>query len=83
MTRPNLYPIWPWAFWVLFVPLALVALGAGLAVATDVGDLPFDHADLWWLSAAVPVAGLVWLYGMVRRRRALYRFTSAELAPVR
>ena len=79
--RP-LYPLWDWLFWVLGVPLLLVAAGGLLVIFTDAADLPFDNARLWWLAGAVPLAGLVYLHGLFRRRAAMNLFASAELSPL-
>ena len=83
MTRPVLHPMSAWVMLVLVVPLAMVLTGLLLLATTDVGELPFDNLSLIWLVAAVPVAGLICLYGMHRRRRALNRFASAILVPMR
>lgn len=79
MRQPGLYPFPVWVVWVLAVPLACLAAGIALVATTDIGDLPFDNADLWWLGALVPVASLLFLYGVWRRRRALAAFASEEL----
>ena len=81
MSLQTLYPAWMWVLWVLIVPLVILAGGIAL-LATDIGDLPFDNPELWWLGAAVPLAGLIYLYGMTRRRRSIRRFTSSQLAPL-
>jgi len=80
MTQRQVYPLSTWVIWTLGLPGALLALGVALAAATDIGDLPFDNPGLWWLGGAGPVAGLMFLYGLARRRRALRRFTSDRLA---
>lgn len=80
MTKRTLHPVWPWVFWTLVVPLALVAAGGAVIVATDAASLPFDSAHLWWLTASVPCAGLLYIYSLFRRRRAMSRFVSTELA---
>ncbi len=72
----------PWLVWVLVLPLALGVLGAAVFALTDVGDVPVDNPHLWWLLGAVPLAGLLWLYALTRRRRAMHRFASATLAPL-
>ncbi len=82
MSRRTLYPTSTWLFWVCALPLALVALGVAVAMTVDVGTLVLDSPDLWWLGFAIPVAGLIYLYGAIRRRGALNRFTSARLAPL-
>ena len=71
--------MWMWITWVLAIPLIVLAGGIAL-LATDIGGLPFDNPDLWWLAAVVPFAGLIYVYGMTRRRRSIARFTSAQLA---
>jgi len=80
--RRTVYPIGPWLFWTLALPLIVVALGAAVTVSVDVETLLFDHAQLWWLGVAVPLAGLLALYSMYRKRRTLSRFASDELAPM-
>ncbi|MFQ5413439.1 MAG: VWA domain-containing protein [Phycisphaerae bacterium] len=82
MIRRVLYPWGVWLVGALGVPVALVALGLVLLVATDIGELPFDDLGLWWLVLAAPVAGVLCLYGAARRRRALGRFTSVSLGPL-
>ncbi|MBI4718950.1 MAG: VWA domain-containing protein [Planctomycetes bacterium] len=82
MNRASVHPLGPWVAWVLVIPLALMGAGITLVAATEVGDLPFDNPDLWWAGAVVPLAGGALLYGLVRRRRALQRFASEELAPL-
>jgi len=80
--RRLLYPMSTWVVWVLVVPVVVVLLGAALILLTEVGSLPFDHLDLWWLAAAVPLAGAIFLYGVARRRRALDDLVSSRLAPL-
>ncbi len=82
MSRRVLYPLSTWITWALLLPLALMALGFAVVATTDVHTLLFDNPHLWWLGGAGPLAGLLALYGVARRRRALERFTSAELAPL-
>lgn len=82
MKRPVLHPMSTWVMLVLVVPLAMVLAGLLLLATTDVGELPFDNLSLIWLVAAAPVAGLIYLYGTHRRRRALNRFASASLVPM-
>jgi Ca-activated chloride channel family protein len=82
MTTQRVYPLAPWLLGVVIGPIAILALAVGLAVTTNREDLLFDRLDLWWLAAAVPVAGLVCLYGVLRRRRAISAFASAKLAPL-
>jgi len=82
MNRRANYPLGTWVLLVIGVPVALMVIGIALAAATFIGDLPYDNADLWWIGGVVPLAGLMALYGVTRRRRALLRFTSASLAPL-
>ncbi len=82
MNPRPLYPLTTHASWALALPLALIVLGVVLVAMTDAGELLFDNPHLWWLGGGVPVAGLLVLYGVVRRRRALERFASVELAPL-
>ncbi len=82
MSRPNLYPLWTWVLWVICLPLVVVASALTLVGATEIGDLPFDNPGLWWTAGAIPLAGAVFLYGVFRRRGALFRFASGELAPL-
>ncbi len=82
MTLRTLYPWLPWTAWVLGIPVGLLLLGAGLVTLTEIGNIPFDHPRLVWLTAAVPLAGVIFLYGVHRRRRALSQFTSPVLAPL-
>ena len=82
MTRRELYPIWTWLVWTIVLPLVLIAAGFALFATTDAETVYLDGGDWWWLGAAGPAAGLLCLYGATRRRRAMARFTSAELAPL-
>lgn len=82
MTSRALYPLGSWLTWALLVPLALLGAGFVTVVMTDIDDLVFDNPQLWWLGGAGPAVGLLVLYGMSRRRRALDRFTSPQLAPL-
>ncbi|UCE61197.1 MAG: VWA domain-containing protein [Phycisphaerales bacterium] len=82
MSRRPLHPVSTWVLWVLGLPLALLCLGIVLVVTTEVGELPFDNPELWWLSGAVPLASLFFLYGLMRRRSALRRFASETVAPL-
>ena len=66
----------------LVLPLAFLAVGVALVGLADIGSLPFDNPELWWLLGVAPMAGLLFLYGRARRRRALHRFTSVALAPI-
>ncbi len=82
MSRRALYPTSTWVLWVLVVPLAVMVLGVALVAMTEIGQLPFDNGALWWIGGAVPLASLFFLYGVLRRRRAVARFASVELAPL-
>lgn len=82
MNTKPLYPRSTWVVWTLGVPLIVVAILVTVAVTTELGDLPFDNPHLWWLFAFVPLAGLLFLYARARRKSALNRFTSTELAPL-
>lgn len=82
MSGRTTYPVAVWVVWVVLLPWALLVLGVVLVAMTELGNLPFDNANLWWLGGAVPLAGLCFLYGLARKRRALARFTSARLAPL-
>lgn len=82
MNRQDSYPLGTWVLLVMGVPVALMVIGIALAAATFIGDLPYDNADLWWIGGVVPLAGLMALHGVTRRRRALVRFTSSSLAPL-
>jgi Ca-activated chloride channel homolog len=82
MNRMTLYP-WPvWVVAVLIVPAMLIAVGAVAAGVTDTDTLVFDRPDLWWLGGIVPLAGLICLYGVARKRRGLNLFASRSLAPL-
>ncbi len=80
MNRRVLYPLSVWIVWVLAVPSVLIALGAVIVATTDVETLLFDHPHLWWLAGLIPLAGLLHVVGVLRRRRALDRFASGPLA---
>lgn len=82
MSRTILYPIGTWILWTLALPLAVLTVGMVVVARTDVGDLPFDNSHLWWLGAAVPLAGLLSIYGTLRRRRAVSRFAAEEIVPL-
>jgi Ca-activated chloride channel family protein len=64
------------------VPFALMVIGFMVVAGTDAETLMFDSAHLWWLCLAAPLAGVLVVYGVLRRRRALERFASPELAPL-
>ena len=83
--QPNnqrLYPLSAWLVWVAILPGVLLATAVALVVTAERGVLLFDNPDLWWVAAAAPVGGLLFLYGVVRRRKALARFASERLAPL-
>jgi len=82
MKRTTLYPLSTWVTAALALPLALMVLGSIAAAMTSAETLAFDNQHLWWLGAAVPIAGLICVYGAHRKRRALNRFTSEPLAPL-
>ncbi len=82
MRRRSLYPLSTWAAWVLLVPVVLIVAGFLVVATTEAQTLLFDNPHQWWLGAAAPVGGLIVLYGVIRRRRAVERFASAELAPL-
>ena len=82
MTSRVLYPMSHWLVWTVLVPVALIAIGFLAVISVDDNDLVFDNPDLWWIGGVGPLAGLIVLYGVARRRRALGRFTSPELAPL-
>jgi Ca-activated chloride channel family protein len=82
MTPRTLYPLSTWTVWVLWVPLLLIVLWGVLVAITDDDTLLFDNPGLWWMGAVGLLAGLMTLYGVARRRRAMMRFASAELLPM-
>ncbi len=82
MSQPAPYPRWTILTWTLILPAALIGLGLVVVVTTQVGDLPFDNGDLWWLVLGVPVASLLTLYSAARKRAALTKFASERLAPL-
>ncbi len=82
MSRRNLYPLSVWLVWVLIAPFILIALGFVLVASTSAETLLFDNPQLWWVVGVGPMAALIVLYGVMRRRQALTRFASAELAPL-
>ena len=82
MTPRNIYPVRQWVVWVFLLPVAFIVLGFAIFATTDSQTLLFDHPHLWWLGAAGPLAGLLLLFGVLRRRHNLERFTSAQLAPL-
>lgn len=82
MNRRVLYPPALWSTWTMIVPFGVMALAALVVATSDAKTLVFDNPQLWWLGAVIPVTGLLWLYGVGRRRRALNAFASAQLAPL-
>jgi len=82
MSRRVLYPLALWSTWTLVIPLLFMALAALVVATSDAKTLVFDNPQLWWLGAVVPLSGLLWLYGVARRRRALSAFASGQLAPL-
>ena len=83
MRAPSaLYSLPTWFVVTLILPIALVAVGGVVAATTEAQTLVFDGQHLWWLGAAVPVAGLLSLWGVRGKRRALRAFSSSELAPL-
>lgn len=82
MKARPLYPMMLWSVWVLMLPLAIMIAAATIVAASDAKTLLFDSPNLWSVGAAVPVAGLAFVYGVVRRRRAMERFASAAVSPL-
>ncbi len=82
MNRRVLYPLSLWSAWTLAAPLCFMALAALMVATSDAKTLVFDNPHLWWMGIVVPATGMMWLYGIARRRRALNAFASAQLAPL-
>ena len=82
MSRKPVYPLGPCLFWAIAVPLVAMGFGTAVVATVDVSTLLFDHPHLWWLGAVVPVAGLLTLWGVWRKRTTMARFASDELAPL-
>lgn len=82
MNRRAVYPLAMWVTWAILLPLGLIVLGFVVVASTDSETLMFDGPHLLFLGGAAPLAGLIVLYGVVRRRRALERFASGELSPL-
>ncbi len=80
MIRRVVYPWSSWLTWVLAVPIAAALACAALWAFTQVGDLAYDGLNYWWVLAGVPLIGLIVLFDVARRRRAVARFADA-LAP--
>ena len=81
-SNQRLYPLSAWLVWVAILPCVLLVTAVALVVTAERGVLLFDNPELWWVAAAAPVGGLLFLYGVVRRRKALARFASERLAPL-
>lgn len=79
--RP-VYPLGPWLFWALGLPLAGMVLGTTLVATVNVDTLLFDHPRLWWIGACVPLAGLIVVASVYRKRAMLSRFASGALSPL-
>ena len=82
MTARELHPIRHWVTAVLIAPVILGAAGVVVVAMSDTATLAFDGAHLWWLGVVAPLAGLIMLYGVARRRRGIRRFASVQLAPL-
>jgi Ca-activated chloride channel family protein len=82
MKTRVLYPMPLWGACVLLAPLILMATAAGVVAFADATTLVFDHPHLWWLGAAAPLAGILAIYGVLRRRRAMFRFAASPVAPL-
>ncbi len=82
MTARELHPLRHWVAAVLIVPVIFGAAGVAVVAMSDPTTLAFDGAHWWWLGGVVPLVGLIFLYGVERRRRGLRRFASVQLAPL-
>jgi Ca-activated chloride channel family protein len=82
MARNRFFRVTGFVAWALGVPLLALLSGVAVFLFTELGDIPFDNPDLWWVSAVVPVAGGLLVLAALRRRRSLERFASPALAPV-
>ncbi|RJP36525.1 MAG: VWA domain-containing protein [Phycisphaerales bacterium] len=80
MIRGAVYPWTNWLTWVLALPCAAALACVALWAFTGIGDLAYDGLTFWWVLAGVPLVGLVALWDVSRRRRAVSRFADA-LAP--
>lgn len=80
MNKRRMYPTGVWLWWSTIAPLVLVAGFVTVAAITPLGDVPFDGPQYWWMFAAVPLAALMVMYGLWRKRRASARLASPELA---
>jgi len=82
MNHRPLYPLSSWLIGVLVIPMTLIILGVMVISSIDKDDLIFDNAPQWWLILAIPLAGVLYMYGRLRKKQAVYRFTSDQLAPL-
>jgi Ca-activated chloride channel family protein len=82
MSKRSVYPLGPWHFWALGLPLAGMALATTLVATVDVDTLLFDHPHLWWIGACVPLSGLIVIASVFRKRTMLSRFASEALSPL-
>ncbi len=82
MKSREVYPISAWVLWVIALPAALLGLGVAAFAMTDVGTVPLDHPDLWWLFGVVPMVCAAFLWGLRFKRRAVASFASRALAPL-
>lgn len=81
-TPPTLYSLPTWIVVTLILPIVIVAIGGIIAATTEAQSVVFDGQHLWWLGAAGPVAGLLFLWGVRGKRRAMRAFSSSQLAPL-
>jgi len=82
MNKEHLYRIRHWWFWVVVAPLVLAGAVLALAATVKTDVLAFDGSKYWWTAFAIPIGGLLLVYGAWRRRLSLDRFTSGMLAPL-
>lgn len=82
MSTKTLYPFSTWLISVLIVPLAALIVGVIVIASVNDDDLIFDNDQLWWLLAAIPLAGGFYLYGLYQKRKAIHRFASEQTAPL-
>ncbi len=80
MKQEQLHPYTPWIWWVLVLPGLALVVGVASVALTNLGDMPFDNGDLWWVGGAIPLTSLAFLYATARRKRALRRFAKDQLA---
>ena len=66
--------------WVVAAPAVAVLCVLLALMLADRADVQFDRKGWWWLLCGIPASAALFVYGLVRRRRALVRFASAELA---